>query len=145
MSTSLVVKLLRTPSTLDGVFGVFLLPDGSRFISGELPDNNNRSQISCIPEGRYLCKYTFSRRLGWTYEVLNVPNRQGIRIHAANYCGLRKDGKRQELLGCIALGSGTGAVNGQKILTNSRVAIASMVSKLGKQEFILEVNYVGTT
>ena len=145
MTTLPVVKLVRTPSTLDGVFGVFLFSDGTKLISGELPDNNNMSQISCIPLGKYICKYTFSRHLGWTYEVLNVPNRSGIRIHSANYCGLRKDGKRQELLGCIALGLSTSIMHQQKILVSSKIAIANLVSKQKKLPFILEITYVGTT
>ena len=64
----------------------------------ERPYINNRNNISCIPKGVYVCKWTKSPRLGRnTYEVLNVPMRSGIRIHPANYA--------YELHGCIALGS----------------------------------------
>lgn len=70
----------------------------------ELPDKNNASRVSCIPVGTYICKYTksplFSKNAGrdvYTYAILNVPNRAGIRIHSANYA--------RQLLGCVALGS----------------------------------------
>lgn len=64
----------------------------------ELPDKANKPMVSCIPTGQYKCTYNFSphfeRKL---YQILNVPNRSGIRIHPANYA--------RQLLGCIALGS----------------------------------------
>jgi hypothetical protein len=70
----------------------------------ELPDKNNASRVSCIPVGTYICKFTksplFSKNAGkpvFTYAVLNVPNRAGIRIHSANYA--------RQLLGCVALGA----------------------------------------
>src|SRR5947207_5696643 len=69
----------------------------------ELPWKENQSNVSCIPKGEYMCKYTRSNRMSnekgrdvYTYEVLNVPNRAGIRVHIANYF--------TQLLGCIALG-----------------------------------------
>lgn len=70
----------------------------------ELGWHNNASNISCIPAGSYTCKWTRSNRLSneagkdvFTYEVLGVPNRAGIRMHSANYFF--------QLKGCIALGS----------------------------------------
>jgi hypothetical protein len=64
----------------------------------ERPFIKNMNNISSIPKGVYLCKWTKSPRLGRnTYEVMNVPGRAGIRIHPANYA--------YELHGCIALGS----------------------------------------
>lgn len=89
----------------------------------ELAWKDNQSNQSCIPKGEYICKYTRSNRISklrlnrwlknnpgkteadcpeevknaYTYEVLNVKGRSGIRIHPANYFF--------DLLGCIALGS----------------------------------------
>lgn len=63
----------------------------------ELPDKNNASKISCIPKGEYECRFTMSPSFKkFTYEVLNVPNRAGIRIHSGNYT--------RQILGCILLG-----------------------------------------
>lgn len=70
----------------------------------ERPYIKNKNNISCIPKGTYLCKWTKSPRLGRnTYEVMNVPMRSGIRIHPANYA--------HELHGCIALGSAHKDIN----------------------------------
>ena len=69
----------------------------------ELPWKQNKNNISCIPPGTYLCKWTKSPRMSkekgfdvFTYEVMDVVRRAGIRIHPANYS--------RQLLGCIALG-----------------------------------------
>lgn len=85
--------------------GVLTISDAKGFVSKtlELPDKNNESRVSCIPSGVYICKYTksplFSKNAGhdvYTYEITNVKNRSGIRIHSANYA--------RQLLGCVALG-----------------------------------------
>ncbi len=63
----------------------------------ELPWRNNESRVSCIPAGEYDAKLTMSNRFKvLLWEILGVPDRSGIRIHAANY--------GHELAGCIALG-----------------------------------------
>ena len=90
----------------------------------ELPYLENQRLVSCIPVGRYPCEYTQSGRLTklnerpvFTYEVLDVPQRSGIRIHSANFA--------HQLLGCIALGSAFTDINGdgKKDLVNSRATI----------------------
>lgn len=97
------VILTRTSGDDKQTLGV-LTTDGFTCKSLELPDKNNASRVSCIPLGTYVCKYTksplFSKNAGkdvFTYAVLNVPNRSGIRIHSVNYA--------RQLLGCVALGS----------------------------------------
>ncbi len=97
------VLLTRTSGNEKQTLGV-LSVDGFTCKTLELPDKNNASRVSCIPEGTYICKFTksplFSKNAGrdvFTYAVLNVPKRAGIRIHSANYA--------RQLLGCIATGS----------------------------------------
>lgn len=70
----------------------------------ELAWKDNATGISCIPQGTYECVWSESGGLSkiagksiWTYEVLGVPGRNGIRIHSANYFF--------QLRGCVALGS----------------------------------------
>ena len=50
----------------------------------ELPWRNNERQISCIPEGRYKIHRRFTGKFGWHCVVEDVPNRDGILIHAFN-------------------------------------------------------------
>ena len=62
----------------------------------ELPWLDNGPRKSCIPIGTYTMRWTTSPKFGATWQVMDVPNRTAIRIHAANYT--------RQLLGCIAPG-----------------------------------------
>lgn len=69
---------------------------GNRICSTiELPWLLNKSQVSCIPEGRYELEKRYSQHFGWHLLVKNVKNRDLILIHPANDA-------IQELKGCIA-------------------------------------------
>lgn len=86
---------------------------GDLFIQGfrcktmELSWKDNKQNISAIPKGEYEVVWTFSSRfMRYTYEVLNVPNRSGIRIHTGNYFF--------QIQGCILLGDSYGDLNKDK-------------------------------
>lgn len=123
----------------------------------ELAWQNNESNISCIPVGRYLCKWTRSNRISreslsrwlkknpgkteadapeevknvFTYEVMGVPGRAGIRIHSANYFF--------QLRGCIALGSEHKKLNldEQLDVTHSGDTCRRFAEYMGKNDFYL--------
>ena len=100
----------------------------------ERPWKNNQKNISCIPIGTYQVKYTFSSKfLKYTYEVLNVPNRSGIRIHSGNYFF--------DIEGCILLGDSYSDINkdGQKDVLNSRVTIKKFEDLMQKRPFTLKI------
>lgn len=66
----------------------------------ELPWRDNQQNISCIPEGRYDIRLTYSQKFCRVLPlVMDVPNRSGIRVHAAN--------RPEEITGCIAVGENT--------------------------------------
>lgn len=53
----------------------------------ELPYLDNKSNISCIPEGTYPVEFLLvspSGKYKNTYHICNVPNRLGVLIHAGN-------------------------------------------------------------
>ena len=62
----------------------------------EKPWANNQREISCIPEGLFLCKPYISRKFGNVYEVIGVPERDYILFHAGNV--------PSDIKGCIAVG-----------------------------------------
>jgi len=71
----------------------------------ELPWKDNQHDISCIPNGTYVCKRVpIPSHLKWMenwgyktiWEITNVPGRVGIFIHIAN--------KPEEIKGCVAVG-----------------------------------------
>ena len=64
----------------------------------ERADNNNQKNISCIPQGEYLCVLEYSNKFDCDlWEIKGVPNRSECKFHSANYW--------HDLNGCIALGS----------------------------------------
>ena len=107
----------------------------------ELVWNNNLSSKSCIPDGEYICKWTksplFSQNKGedvYTYEVIDVPSRGGIRIHSANYFF--------QLLGCIALGDSHKDINidGQLDVIHSGNTVAEFNRIMNKEDFKLIIS-----
>ncbi len=84
----------------------------------ELPWRQNRSGISCIPEGKYGIARRYSRRFGWHLEVVGVPDRSLILIHPANNAQL-------ELRGCIAPVT---VISGAGLGLQSRKACAALAA-----------------
>ncbi len=130
-------NIYREPTTPKEMLGK-LICEEFNCLTLERPDLNNAPQISAIPTGTYQCKYTRSTRLSklagqdyFTYEVLNVPNRSGIRIHSANYYS--------ELEGCIALGIIEQDLNhdGELDIVSSRQAIIDFEKFINHEEFTL--------
>jgi hypothetical protein len=97
--------------------------------------NNNLPNISCIPKGTYICKYTFSPKfLKYTYELQNVKGRSGIRIHSGNYFF--------DIQGCILLGDSYSDINkdGKVDVLNSRATIKTLEDLLEKEPFTLIIS-----
>jgi hypothetical protein len=69
-------------------------------VSLELPDWNNQKNFSCIPEGIYKLKKIIRPNGDPAFLVENVPGRDSILIHIANFAA----GEKIDLKGCIAPG-----------------------------------------
>ena len=114
-----------------GTFGV-LQVGSTKWFTCERPWLDNQNNISCIPTGSYLCRWTLSPRLKkYTYEVLNVPGRFGIRIHAANF--------PSQVLGCVALGENIGTMDGKQGVFVSASAVRNFNALMGGEDFTLEI------
>ena len=89
---------------------------GVRMFTLELPSKGNLPNISCIPEGKYICNKIVSPSLGECINVGNVPGRTYIRIHKGNYTS--------QIQGCILVGDSLKDINGDGIVdvANSKVA-----------------------
>ena len=79
----------------DRTIGVFKLGNFECYTL-ELPDKDNQTNISCIPEGTYKCERIVSPSLGDCYNVADVEGRTYIRMHQGNYL--------REIKGCILVG-----------------------------------------
>lgn len=89
--------------------------------TGELVNDGNKKGVSCIPETGLVKPYKVvphvSPTLGKCFKILDVPGRDEILIHKANYIGSNnpKTGHK-DLKGCIAPGLSFGDITGDGIV-----------------------------
>jgi hypothetical protein len=139
MKERVIIERLETSN--QGTFGRITFGDQVLF-TGELPWRNNASDISCITEGLYQCRWTYSDHFKQgMYLIEGVEKREGIRIHPANLMGDKSKGFQMQLNGCIALGEKLGSIDGQKALLLSAPAVRKFESYMNKKPFILEIKY----
>lgn len=135
----IVVRLERFESSDAGTFGT-VYANGLELVSAELPWRQNQPDVSCIPEGTYEARWCFSPRLQqYSYLLRDVPAREGIRIHAANFAGDRSMRFRSQLNGCIALGRQIKFVDRQQSLIDSSSAVREFDSRLKAEPFMMEI------
>jgi len=129
--------LIRTDEDNNQTLGVFVFESKEgkkiKLFTMELPWKNNQRSISSIPKGVYKVITTMSPRFKkdmWL--LLDVPGRDGIRIHSANYA--------RELNGCIALGMSKSDIDGDGNIdiVSSKKAIDLAFEHLG-ESFELEI------
>lgn len=105
-------QLFVLDETLQSVFSCFTL---------ELPWKENQQNISCIPVGKYTVVPRYSEKYSYHLHILNVPGREWILIHEANYV--------HQLRGCIAVGRDRVDINGDglKDVTSSLATKARLL------------------
>lgn len=124
---------------MQGTLGVLVAPNKKWWYSLELPWLANKQGISCIPIGTYKVLWTKSPRFGkYTYEIINVPGRGGIRMHSGTWAGVKPKYKSHSL-GCPLIGNKVGQVSGQLAVLNSRISVAQFEREMEKKSFILEI------
>lgn len=74
----------------------------------ELPDRDNATSISRIPEGTYTVKKRNSPKFADHFHILDVPGRSFILIHHGNYY--------TDIRGCILVGQELEDINGDGLL-----------------------------
>ena len=116
--------------------------NGNVFFSGvslELAWKENRKEVSCIPAGTYKIAKRYSITHKNHFHVLDVPNREMILIHPANYV--------KQLLGCIATGTKHADIDmdGWLDVINSRIALNRILPELDDQsELIITESFSAT-
>lgn len=135
----LIARLIRLITSDQGTVGR-LTTDGFSCYTIELPWRDNAPQISCIPKGEYHVVWSKSPRMRkWTYEILNVAGRGGIRMHSGNYAGDRSRGYLSSSLGCPILGKTVGKLQNQTAVLCSRPTVAAFEKHMGKKPFTLVI------
>jgi hypothetical protein len=116
-------KILLERAYMDkATIGKMVMPSGRVFDTIELPWEDNKQNVSCIPEGSYLLKMrnsgvvTRSSRGRYTagWEVTNVEGRTYIMIHIGN--------RVNDFRGCIGVGLGVGVISNDIAILHSSKA-----------------------
>lgn len=112
----------------DHTLGVITLDDITCFTL-ELPDLDNKKNVSCIPEGTYNAFVRNSPSNGQCIELKDVPNRTHIQIHIGNYLS--------DILGCILVGD---SIRHDKTkgfwVSNSGATLKRLLDKIGNNKNI---------
>lgn len=139
------VILSRHETSHQGTFGTLATDSGFKCYTGELPDNGNAPQISCIPTGVYPVLYVKING-HWKYMLQNVPHRTSIEIHAGNYCG-EPPWFDSDVLGCILLGRSIGYLRSrtssryQKAVIDSKACVETFYKEMAGCPFELQVHW----
>ena len=135
--------LVRQDESDEGTFGTLKVYEGGALLytcfTGELPNRGNRPNVSCIPNGRYGCQPWHSRKYPRNYNVMSVPGRSAILIHAGNFCGDRSLGYKTNVEGCILVGRALGTIQGQKAVLSSKLAMNDLWDLIGEATFSLQI------
>ncbi len=96
----------------------------------ELSWKDNQSNISCIPVGQYKVVKRWSDKYKNHFHITNVPGRDYILIHPANYVS--------QLKGCVAVGSDLADINGDSLMdvTHSKDTMDSLLEVLPNYFYI---------
>jgi hypothetical protein len=116
------------------------LPEHKDIYTIELPWQDNKNNISCIPQGLYNCKPYSSKKYKNVWHVLNVPGREAILIHAGNFASpvkLQGSSHTSDTEGCIMVG--LGIEENVPMITKSKLAMEYLHEVLGKDNFAIEV------
>ena len=124
----MTINLIRICRNDEGTYGVLVIDNMPFCLTFELPWKGNMQDISCIPEGVYLCRRTNSPSKGEVYEVLDVPGRTDILFHTGN--------TSDDTEGCILLGQYFGRVKGKWGVLNSRTTLYNFMERLQGQDTI---------
>ena len=107
--------------------------EGMRCFTLELPFLDNKKSISSIPEGKYKAFRRVSPKNGLVIELMDVPNRTNIQIHAGNYT--------RQIEGCILVGKSITYLDSDSIpdVTNSKDTLLALLKRLPTDAFEIEI------
>jgi hypothetical protein len=138
MKTLTLKRITPKKSTYN--FGVLLDGDLPFALTCELPWANNQTDVSCIPEGSYIC-HAFTRGNGQkTFVIQNVPGRASILFHTGN--------STRDSEGCIIIGEQFEMVsqpNGPSVpgVLSSKKGFEEFMQRYGKEkQFKLVIKWV---
>lgn len=123
-----------TPSGPDGVFGVLIADNIPFAVTVERPWVDNQKQVSCIPDGTYMCRRVSSPKFGDTFEITGVDNRSHVLFHKGNTI--------DDSHGCILVGEQFEKISGAPGIAMSGKGYGEFMGMLkGINEFQLVIQW----
>jgi hypothetical protein len=115
-----------------GTFGVLIDNHAPIALTLERPWLRNGKDVSCIPEGNYICKRILSPKFGNTFEITHVPERTHILFHAGNTMDHTK--------GCVLVGQRFGSLGDKAAVLLSRDGFGALMERLNSTgEYLLRI------
>lgn len=132
------VTITRTETGPNGTFGNLATDSGFQCYFVECPWADNKVGESCIfpkpgDEAKYECEIVDSPKYGKVYGIKEVPGRDNVLLHAANWS--------RQLKGCVALGRAIGEVMGNRGVMSSHDAIAGFMADMENKPFMLTIQW----
>lgn len=105
------------------------------FVTLELPNLHNQTNISSIPAGKYKCEVVTRSNGKKAILIKNVPGRSGILIHIGNYY--------TDILGCVLVGQYFNDINNDSVadIINSTITMNEILNRCPNEgiEFDIEI------
>lgn len=126
------LELVRTYFP-NGTNGEFIFNAKRVCSSIELPWHDNKSRVSCIPEGKYELTKRYSQRFGWHLLLNNVVSRSYILIHAYNNAAKESKG----CIGPVSICTGEGIGNNSRVSLKKLLDLTYPELKKGNKVFLI--------
>lgn len=115
-----------------GTFGVLVNAQVPFALTMEQPWDENKTDVSCIPAGRYTCRRVDSPHFGNTFEITEVAGRSHVLFHKGNTLA--------DTRGCILVGEEFAGTFDHPFLAESKNGYDEfMLMMAGESAFMLTV------
>lgn len=129
-----------------GRFGEIVIDPLAKFYTGECPDRNNDSGLSCVIPDIYLMIFgTSPHHPEGRFFLEDKHGRGACMMHPGNFCGDKIKGYLTNVEGCILLGNSLGVLKRkeddrvQKAVLESKPAVLRFEEFMNKETFELEI------
>lgn len=140
-------EVLRGRDTNDGTPGRLTLPN-FQCDTLELEWNQNKTGVSCIKPGIYICRKWWSPHFNrFVYRLEDKNGRKDCLIHPATWAGDVGNGEFTQLHGCTSVGKGykklmiPDGTREQMGIINSRVTLDALFAATGGDDIRLAYRY----
>lgn len=123
-----ILELIRLEESKQGTFGVLKINKEVFCVTLEPSDQENAQNISSIPAQQYDVARIMSPKYGETFQILDVPGRDHVLIHAGNVVEHTK--------GCIILGQHWGKLRDARAILNSGDTFKAFMDQLQNYNFL---------